>query len=158
MIIELIESLGAWTWWLIGLLLLAVEIVAPGFFFLWFGIAALIIGVSAFLIDWPWQMQIVGFAILSVVAALVGRRVLGNREISGDAPDLNARAARLIGRELRLAEAIDDGSGRVRIDDSLWRVRGPELPAGSSVRVTGVDGSVLIVEAVGIGEAAQAGA
>ncbi len=79
MIFDIIETLGGWTWWVLGLAFLCVEVVRPGFFFLWFGIAAILIGVSALLVDWPWQMQVVGFVVLSAVTALIAHRFPGNR-------------------------------------------------------------------------------
>jgi membrane protein implicated in regulation of membrane protease activity len=84
MIFDIIETLGGWTWWALGLALLCVEIVLPGFFFLWFGIAAILIGVSALLVDWPWQMQVVGFVVLSMVTTLIARRFAGNRPGNDD--------------------------------------------------------------------------
>lgn len=146
MIMSIIETLGGWSWWVLGLILLGVEVLAPGFFFLWFGIAAMLIGVSALLIDWPWQLQVLGFLALSVVAALAGRRFAGSHDVETADPLLNLRAGRLEGRTFVLSEPIVEGSGRVRIDDSVWQVRGPNVPAGSRVVVTGADGSVLKVE------------
>ena len=67
MILDAIRALGGWSWWVLGLVLLGVEVLLPGFFFLWFGVAAILIGISALLIDWPWQLQVVGFVVLSVV-------------------------------------------------------------------------------------------
>jgi membrane protein implicated in regulation of membrane protease activity len=146
MAMDLIETLGGWTWWVLGLVLLAVEVVAPGFFFLWFGVAAILIGVSALLFDWPWQLQVLGFVILSVIAALLGRRFSKSNMDSED-PQLNLRASRLSGRTFVLAEPIIEGRGRVRIDDTVWQVHGPDAPAGTRIVVTGADGSILKVEA-----------
>ncbi len=146
MIMRLIEALGGWSWWILGLLLLAIEVLAPGFFFLWFGIAALLIGASALLFEWPWQLQVVGFVVLSLVAALVGRKLAGSADIQTSDPNLNLRANRLHGRTFLLSEPIVEGAGRVRIDDSVWQVRGPDAPAGARVTVTGADGTVLIVD------------
>ena len=147
MLMTIIETLGGWSWWVLGLVLLAVEVVVPGFFFLWFGIAAILIGVSALLFDWPWQLQVVGFLILSVVAALLGRRFAGNPEVESADPLLNLRAERLAGRTFVLTEPIVEGRGRMRVDDSVWQVRGPDSPAGARVVVTGSEGSILNVEA-----------
>jgi membrane protein implicated in regulation of membrane protease activity len=146
MAMQVIETLGGWTWWVLGLVLLAVEVFAPGFFFLWFGIAAILIGISALLFDWPWQLQVLGFVILSVIAALAGRRFSKSSTDSED-PNLNLRASRLSGRTFVLNEAIVEGRGRVRIDDTVWQVHGPDAPAGTRVVVTGADGSILKVEA-----------
>jgi membrane protein implicated in regulation of membrane protease activity len=146
MILEAIRALGGWSWWVLGLILLGVEVLMPGFFFLWFGIAAILIGVSALLIDWPWQLQVIGFVVLAVIAALIGRRVAGSPDTESADPHLNLRAARFMGRTFVLSEPISEGSGRVQVDDTIWQVRGPDAPAGARVRVTGADGSILKVE------------
>jgi hypothetical protein len=145
-IVDFIETLGGWSWWVLGLVLLGVELLAPGFFFLWFAIAAMLIGVSALLIDWPWQLQVLGFVVLSVIAALIGRRFAGNADGETADPHLNLRASRLEGRTFILSEPIVEGSGRLRIDDSVWQVRGPDAPAGARVVITGADGAVLTVK------------
>ena len=147
MIAALHEALGGWIWWLIGLALLAVEVVAPGYFFLWFGVAALIIGAGALVVDWPWQAEVIGFAVLSVAAALVGRRLTFYADTASDDPYLNERAERLAGRTFTLHEPIVEGIGRMRVDDTVWRVTGPDLSAGARVRVVGADGATLVVEA-----------
>ncbi len=145
---EIVNSLGGWNWIIVGFALLAIEILAPGFFFLWLGIAALVIGASALLIAWPWQLQIIGFAVLSVASAYVGKTMLGYADDNGhtEDPHLNKRAARLQGRTFVLTEAIEHGAGRIKVDDSVWRVTGPDAPQGSTVRVVGGDGTVLTVE------------
>jgi inner membrane protein len=146
MLTTIIETLGGWSWWLLGLILLGVEVIVPGFFFLWFGIAAILIGVSALLIDWPWQWQVLGFVVLSVISALIGRRFAGNPDVETADPLLNLRASRLHGRTFVLSEPIKEGSGRIQVDDSVWRVHGPDAPAGTRVVVTGADGPILKVE------------
>ncbi len=145
MIRDAIVALGGWSWWILGLILLGAEVLLPGFFFLWFGIAAILIGVSALLIDWPWQSQVVGFVVLSAIAALVGRRFAGTADGDTADPLLNLRANRLEGRTFVLSEPIVEGSGRVKIDDTVWQVRGPDAPAGARIKVIGADGSVLDV-------------
>ena len=145
MIAEIVTFLGPWNWWVAGLILLGLEIAAPGFVLIWFGIAALVVGTVALLVDWPWQAEIALFAVLSVIATVLGRRYfLKSGEEEGD-PDLNERARRHVGRHLVLDTPIEQGNGRVRIADTMWRVTGPDLPAGSRVRVTGVRGTVLEV-------------
>jgi membrane protein implicated in regulation of membrane protease activity len=145
MILDTIRMLGGWSWWVLGLILLGIEVIAPGFLFLWFGIAAILIGVSALLIDWPWQLQAIGFVALAVISALVGKRVMGNLDVESGDPLLNLRASRLAGRTFVLSEPIVEGAGRVVIDDTIWQVRGPDAPAGTRVVVTGAEGSVLKV-------------
>jgi membrane protein implicated in regulation of membrane protease activity len=147
MLLELIRWMGGWTWWVVGLILLGIEVLVPGFFFLWFGVAAILIGISALLVDWPWQMQVVGFVALSAVVALIGRRFAGNVDEATADPLLNLRAGRLEGRTFVLTEPIAEGRGRVRIDDTVWQVRGADAPAGTRIKVTGADGAILTVEA-----------
>ena len=147
MILDVIRTLGGWSWWILGLVLLGIEVLLPGFFFLWFGVAAILIGVSALLIDWPWQLQVVGFVVLSAITALVGRHFAGTPSGDSADPQLNVRGDRLEGRTLVLSEPIVEGRGRVKIDDTIWQVRGPDAPAGARIRVVGAEGSVLTVTA-----------
>ncbi|MBB5752519.1 NfeD family protein [Prosthecomicrobium pneumaticum] len=146
MILQAIAALGAWSWVVLGLVLLGLEILVPGTFFLWFGVAAALVGVAALLVDFAWQAQAIAFVVLAVALVLLGRRFFAGAGQRGAQPLLNDRPTRLIGRTYPLAEAIENGTGRVRIDDSVWRVRGPDLPAGTRVRITGHDGAVLTVE------------
>ncbi|WP_275785046.1 NfeD family protein [Pararhizobium gei] len=150
MIERIIFELGPWSWWVLGLVLLAAEVVAPGVFLVWIGIAAIVTGaVSLLLWDaafWVWQAQIVVFAILSVLAVLAGRRILAQGGDTSDEPLLNQRGARLIGRTAVLEEPIAEGRGRIRLDDTTWSVSGPDLPTGSRVRVTGSASGQLSVE------------
>ncbi len=140
MIATVISELGPWSWWIFGLILLGLEILVPGVFLLWIGFAALVIGaVSFFLWDsaiWGWQVQWLSFAVLALVFALAGRRVMEARAEDSDHPMLNRRMDGLIGRTATLEEPIREGRGRIRLDDTFWMVRGPDLPAGTRVRVT----------------------
>ena len=127
-------------------MLLGIEVVAPGFFFMWFGIAALLIGFGTFIFDWPWQFQVIGFVVLSVIAVLIGRRVAGNPDTDTADPHLNLRGSRLAGRTFVLAEPIVEGR-RPRADrrHDLAGAR-TRRAAGARIVVTGADGSVLNVE------------
>jgi membrane protein implicated in regulation of membrane protease activity len=149
-------ALGGWTWVLAGLVLLGLEIVAPGTFMLWFGIAAIVTGAVAIGFDLAgsqalgWQAEVILFLALSVVAVGAGRTLFrGRPEAAANDSALNRRASRYIGREAVLSEAISGGVGRVRLDDTIWLVAGPELPAGTRVKVTGTDGPRLKVERAG---------
>lgn len=149
MITDLIEQLGPWSWMVGGLLLLGLEILAPGTFFLWFGVAAIVVGTIALVFDWAWQVQVVLFLVLSLVLVVLGRRYFAGWAKAAPETLVNDRAARLVGSTYVLAEPIVDGHGRVRVDDTTWRVTGPDLPSGQRVRVIGADGSTLKVEAAG---------
>ena len=142
MILDFFNDLGAWGWWVGGAILLAIEIVAPGNVFVWFGIAAVLTGTAALVTDIAWQIQLLIFAALSIVLVLLGRRHFG-RPGASEEPLLNERATRLIGQVYVLGEPIVAGIGRIRIDDTVWRLTGPDLPSGTRIRIVGHDGTVL---------------
>jgi membrane protein implicated in regulation of membrane protease activity len=150
MIERIILELGPWGWWALGLLLLAAEVVAPGMFLVWIGIAAILTGAVSLLLweasFWVWQVQLVCFALLSVLAVFAGRRLMARTAETSDEPLLNQRGARLIGRTAVLEKPIAEGRGRIRLDDTTWTVSGPDLPAGTRVKVTGSNGGQLTVE------------
>ncbi|ESW67658.1 NfeD family protein [Mesorhizobium sp. C277A] len=136
---RIISELGPWNWMVLGFVLLVMEVIAPGIFMLWIGIAALVIGVISLLVwdasFWPWEVQVLAFLALSLVSALAGKKLVGGRNTPSDQPLLNRRGAQLVGRMATLAEPIKDGRGRIKLGDTLWRVSGPDLPAGTQVRV-----------------------
>lgn len=150
MIARMILELGPWAWMVLGFILLAAEIVVPGIFLLWIGLAAIATGVLSLLLwsapFWVWQVQWLVFLALSLVSAYAGKRIMAGRDEESDQPLLNRREAQLVGRTATLTEPIREGYGRIRIDDTMWRVRGPDCPAGARVRVTAVDNSELVVE------------
>lgn len=153
MILEWITELGAWSWIILGLILLGLEILAPGIFFLWLGAAALIVGAVSLIVWgygaelWVWQVQVLGFLILSIVLAYVGRSWLKRTEAESDEPLLNDRVAQLVGQTATLEDPITNGVGHVRLGDTLWRISGPDLPAGTKVRIRGGNSDRLDVEA-----------
>ncbi|HYB09851.1 MAG TPA: NfeD family protein [Alphaproteobacteria bacterium] len=140
-------SIQFWHWWVLGALLLALEAMAPGAIFLWPGISAGIVGLLLLAFgDISIEAQIVVFAILSLVTVVGWRAYLRWRPVGTDDPRLNRRGEQYVGREFTLAEPIVNGRGRVRIDDTQWRVEGPNSDAGTTVRVTAVNGAILIVK------------
>ncbi len=145
-IIEYIASNGPWAWIVAGLVLLALELLVPGGFLLWLGVAGVVTGLAAMFQPIPWAFQFLLFGALSLVAIFGWLRYTRGRVETTDRPLLNERAARFIGREATLAEPIRAGFGRVALEDTTWRVAGPDLAAGERVRIIGHDGSVLKVE------------
>ena len=141
------SSLGAWNWLILAAVFLGLELAAPGIYFIWFGIAAGVVGGIALTNDIAWQWQLVAFAILSVISAVAARSYMRRNPTESDRPLLNQRAQQYVGQTFTLAEPIDGGRGKVRIGDTLWQVAGPDAPEGGRVRVTGADGTVLHVEA-----------
>ena len=141
-----LAGLGFWNWFIIGAVLLGLEVLVPGTFMLWLGLSALAVGLLSLAIVWPWQAQLITFSVLSIGSILVYRR-LSPRTLDEAPPQpfLNRRADGFVGRVFTLEKPIIDGNGAVRIGDTIWMVRGPDAPAGSRVTVTGVDGGTLVV-------------
>ncbi len=151
MLMDLIRELGPWSWWVLGLALLAAELIVPGVFLVWIGLAAIIVGALSLALweepYWSWQLQMLLFAALAVVVVLLGRRYVYRSNQETDEPYLNQRGASLVGRTATLREPIAEGRGRIRLDDTYWSVMGPDLPAGTRVRIVASNGRDLTVEA-----------
>lgn len=143
--LDTLSGLGNWIWPILGIVLMCLETLAPGVFMLWFGIAAMIVGLLSFFVVMSWQAQLLAFAVLSVAMVPVWRRFGRPRASETDKPFLNRRTAGLIGRELILEKPIIDGVGTVKIDDTIWRIEGPDAPSGSRVRIEQADGARLRV-------------
>lgn len=140
------SQLGNWNWIIVGGILLAIEVMAPGTYMLWLGLAAIATGVIGFILPLSWQVLVVVFAVLAVVSVLIGRKLQPRAEPDSNKPFLNRRADAFVGRVFTLEEPIVSGAGRVRVDDTTWRVTGPDCPAGTKVRVERADGATLIVQ------------
>lgn len=140
-------SLGSWNWLIVGLILMALELLAPGVFMFWLGLAALLVGLLSLAMDISWQTQILLFAIFAAAAVPIWRRLARKGESDPANPFLNKRADALVGRVFTLEKPIVDGSGTVRIDDTVWRITGPDIAAGSRVKVIRADGGMLTVDA-----------
>ena len=135
-----------WFWLTIGLALGVVEILAPGFFLMWLGLAAIIVGLLAWVAPLSLPLQVALFAVLSVLTVYAGKKFLKDNPIVSEDPDLNDRSARLRGEIVTVVEAISNGRGRVKVGDSEWNARGVDAAMGAQVRVTGADGATLLVE------------
>ena len=145
---EIFSTLGTWNWLIVGFILMALELLAPGVFLIWLGLAALLVGMLSFSITLSWQLQFLTFAVFAVAAVPLWRRVArSNSTVSRSNPFLNKRTEALIGRVFTLEKPIIDGTGTVRIDDTIWRVAGPDAPAGSRVKIVQADGASLTVAA-----------
>lgn len=143
-----VEALEYWHWLTLGILLLIAEIAVGGVsFLLWIGFAALFTGVVTLVLPGllVWQAQLFVFGVSSVAGVLLWRRYIKDEPVAGGVV-LNKRGADHIGKVVLLEEAIANGSGRIRIDDTLWSVTGADAPAGSKVRITAIDGNTFQVE------------
>lgn len=139
--------IGPWHWLILGLVLAALEIFTPAFLFLPIGIAAIVVGIMlAAVPEASWSLQLGVFAVLSVTIVVLGRLYLRRHPITSDEPTLNRRGHQYVGRVFTLDAPIVNGAGKIRVDDSTWKVLGADAPAGHLVRVVGVDGTVLRVE------------
>ena len=138
-----------WHWWILALGLIIAETLLPGTFFLWMGAAALVLGVMAWLIPaMSWELQLMLFAILSMVAIVAWRKWQKKHPVESEQPMLNRRGEQYVGRVFTLNAPIENGYGKVKVGDTLWRVQGDEAAEGTRVRVTAADGVVLLVEIV----------
>jgi len=145
---ESLQHLSYWNWLAIGTLLLILEVFGAGGYLLWIGLAGACVGLLTFLFPaLPWTWQFILFGLLSVLTAVLWWQRQRSAAKPSDQPGLNQRGSELQGRQFVLHEAILDGRGKIKAGDSLWLVSGPELPAGSAVRVVGQDGVILKVEA-----------
>ena len=143
---QMVPFLGNWVWFVAAGVFLLLELHSPGVFFIWFGIAAALTGVVDNIHDLPWQGELVLFAILAVIAVVAGRRFYkGPAMEPKDNPHLNRRHFGYVGRSFTLQQPIADGRGKLTIEDTVWEIEGPDLPAGTRVKVTAVKGMSLVV-------------
>jgi membrane protein implicated in regulation of membrane protease activity len=146
---ELLQQLGPWGWLLGGVALFIGEMLIPGTFLVWFGLGAAMTGGLLLLFpELAWQAQWIIFAVLSVVSVFVWRRYRAHHPETSDHPILNQRGRNYVGRRFTLASPIVDGVGKLHVDDTSWKISGADLPAGAHVKVVGVEGTMLKVEAV----------
>ncbi len=148
-LINWIASYGAWAWIVAGTIMLGLELLVPGGFLLWLGVAGIITGLAAMFQPLSWPFQFLIFGGLSLILIVAWMRYFKGRDQASDKPLLNRRADSLIGHEGVLDEPIRNGFGRLSLGDTIWRIAGPDLPAGRKVRVVSADGAVLKVEPAG---------
>jgi membrane protein implicated in regulation of membrane protease activity len=136
-----------WLWLIGGIVLLIAEIIAPGFFLVFIGAAAIATGAFTLLFDLGTAPQLALFALYAVIAFMVGKKVYANQNVDSTDPLLNDRTARLVGKVVTVVSTVDEHDGRVRVGDSEWSARGGPAAPGERVRIVGVDGNCLKVEA-----------
>lgn len=144
-----LSSMAYWHWLVFALVLIMFEMVVPVTYFLWMGVAAFVVGVIMLAVpQLSFFLQIVIFTVLAVVSLVVHKRYLKANPPVSDAPALNRRGEQYVGRVFTLEEAIVNGVGKVKVDDTSWKVSGEDMAAGSKIKVVGVDSTTLLVEAV----------
>lgn len=138
--------LAYWHWVILGLALVALEVMIPGAFLLWIGVAALILGGMTFLLPLTSvTAQLVLFGVMTLLVTILGRKII-RLQARGEAPaTLNRRGQQFVGQTIVLDAPIINGHAHVTVADSKWRIKGPNLPAGIVVKVVGIDGNMLIV-------------
>ena len=139
---------AGWIWAIGGLILLIAEMLAPGFFLIFIGVAAIATGIFTMLFGLGLAPQLILFVIYTAVAVLVGKRWYAQPHDGDQEHSLNDPARRIVGRVGTVVEAVDAHSGRVRLGDSEWSARGGPAAVGDKVSITAVDGNCLSVEAV----------
>lgn len=142
-----LNQIEFWHWLIAAVIMIILEMVIPAAWFLWMGISAFAVGLLLFFLPaTPLLIQIIIFGALSVSTLALYKWRQTASPVKKDLPNLNRRGEQYVGRIFTLDEPIVNGVGKVRIDDSTWKVRGADMPAGSKVRVLSVEGTSLNVE------------
>ena len=144
--LEFAQKLDWWPWWIAAAVLAAAETFVPGAIAIWFAAAAVVVGALLLIVPVPWQLQLVLFGALGVAAIFLWRRYRFQDGNESDQPALNQRGVQYIGQQFTLVEALAGGTGKIQVGDTVWLVHGTDAPAGARVRVTGVNGAVLLVQ------------
>jgi len=144
----LLDSIEFWYWWVAAVIFVGIELFAPGVVFLWMGVAAAIVGFIVLIHPtWDWRYQFMTFAVLAMTTAAgwwFYRKT--HPAADSDQPALNRRGSQYVGRVFTLAEPIVNGQGKLKVDDTIWKIEGADRAEGTHVRVVGVHGTVLTVE------------
>lgn len=137
-----------WYWLIVAMVLIALEMLVAWGYFLWMGIAAGVVGgLLYFIPSMPWLVQILVFGVISVIALVYYKRYQRKTDRPSDQPMLNRRGEQYIGRVFNLEEPLVNGVGKVKVDDTTWKITGLDYPAGTRIRVVAVQGTILEVEA-----------
>lgn len=136
-----------WYWWVFGLIFLVLEILIFGFFFLWLAIAAAITGLLVLLMPFITQSgQLLMFSLLAIISILAWKFMAKNvRNQKTDHPTLNKRGEQYLGRTFNLYQAIENGQGKIKVDDTIWKVHGDDCDLTTKVKVVAIRGTVFDV-------------
>jgi len=148
--IAMMSSMNSWTWLILGTVLLIAELFTGSTFILWPAIAAIVVGITIFIVPLGWTMQLTLFAILSVIGLIIGEKYLRPRLDKGEDEGLNDLNSSMAGRRVLAIGDFTSGEGRVKFGDTEWRARlyDGNAKAGDELRVIGVEGATLNVETV----------
>jgi len=135
-----------WHWWVLAVLLLVVELLSPGFFFLWMAVSGFVTGCVVLLMpSISLDMQILIFSVLAVASIIIWKVYAKKHPIETDKPLLNKRSAQYIGRVFTLIEPLENGEGKIKVDDSIWKVQGENCDDCVKVKVIAANGLILKV-------------
>lgn len=148
LLVQMLESMNGTKWLILGVLLLVLEVVTGTTYILWPAVAALIVGIIAFVLPLAWEMQFLLFFILSGILLVVGHKFVRPKMKGGEPSDLNDRARSMVGMRVRAVGDFDTGLGRVQVGDTQWRasIADGDPSAGDELRVVSVKGTTLQVE------------
>lgn len=143
------DSIDFWHWLILGVLLIILEVFAPGAFFLWLGVSASVVGAILWMLpETSWEMQLLIFSIISVVSIALWRLRLRKHPTESEDSSLNTRTSQYVGRTFTLVEPIVNGYGKIHVDDAYWKVSGEDCDKDKKVKVVSVDGLTLKVVSV----------
>ncbi len=146
---EWINDIIYWYWLILAVAMIILEILIPGAYFLWMGVSAIFVGALMYVFpEMVFLVQILIFAVLSVISVVMYKSYRKKNPIVTDEPALNRRGEKYIDQKFTLTEPIINGEGKIKVDDSTWKIVGMDMPAGMVVRVVAVEGTTLKVEAM----------
>lgn len=144
-----LEGITFWHWLVLGGVLITIEVLASAIYFLWLGISALAVGVVLWVFPgMAWEYQVIAFAVLAIASVVLVRQYMAAHPALTDEPNLNRRGHQYVGQTFTLEDAVVNGRGKIRVDDSTWKLVCEDCEPGSRIVVTGVDGAVLHGERV----------
>ncbi|MEE9160911.1 MAG: NfeD family protein [Gammaproteobacteria bacterium] len=146
---EWINDIIYWHWLILAVVMIILEILIPGAYFLWMGVSAIFVGALMYVFpEMVFLVQILIFAVLSVISVVMYKSYRKKNPIVTDEPALNRRGEKYIDQKFTLTEPIINGEGKIKVDDSTWKIVGMDMPAGMIVRVVSAEGTTLKVEAM----------
>jgi membrane protein implicated in regulation of membrane protease activity len=145
-----VTAMEYWHWFAFAGIFFVLEVLTMGFFFLWFGVSAVFVGLLLLIFaTLGWELQFLIWGAMAVADAVAWRFIIKskNKNTDGDLV-LNRRGEQYIGRTFTLEEPIVNGYSKIKVDDTHWSVQcDEELPVGSKIRVKAIKGTVFEVEA-----------
>ena len=149
MIMSFLIALTPWHWLTAAVLLLVIEMLVGSYYLLWVSFSAFLVALLQWMFGIDWGAQMVVFTATSVLSVIAWYIYDKKRDKTSTRPTLNKRGHQYIGRTFQLSKAIVNGVGKIKVDDSTWKVKGDDAPVDTTVKVTDIDGTVLIVEILG---------